>query len=63
VGEHKVAVVAYERPASAGPESGNGKLLVPQQYTNPESSGLTLDVPPGGKDDVEINLTSVGQKK
>jgi hypothetical protein len=63
VGEHKVAVVAYERPASAGPESGNGKLLVPQKYTNPESSGLTLDVPPGGKDDVEINLTSVGQKK
>src|SRR5947207_1522504 len=52
VGAHKVAVVAYDRPANAGPESGNGKLLVPQQYTNPESSGLAIDVPPEGNNDV-----------
>jgi hypothetical protein len=63
VGEHKVAVVAYDRPANAGPESGNGKLLVPQQYTNPESSGLAIDVPPEGNNDVVISLTSASQRK
>src|SRR3954454_5223028 len=35
VGLHKAAVVAYDKPANAGPESGNGKLLVPQKYINP----------------------------
>ncbi|MFO0790069.1 MAG: hypothetical protein U0805_11495 [Pirellulales bacterium] len=43
VGVHKVAVVAYES-TKRGPEGGDGKLLVPQRYTNPETSGLTIEV-------------------
>src|SRR5688572_2871703 len=34
IGVHKVAVVAYDAPANAGPESGSGKLLVPKRYTS-----------------------------
>lgn len=45
LGMHKVAVVAYEAPAGAsGPEAGYGKRLVPKRYTNPETSGLSIDV-------------------
>ncbi len=63
IGRHKVAVAAFESSAKAGPESGNGKLLVPERYTNPESSGLTIDVQPGGNYDVVLELTSKEDKK
>lgn len=62
IGTHKAAVVAYEQPAHAGPESGNGKLLVPKKYINPESSGLTIEVPTGGITDVVLELSSAGDK-
>jgi len=58
VGPHRTAVVAYDRPANAGPESGNGKLLVPQRYVNPESSGLNIDVKAGEPNTPTIELTS-----
>src|SRR5215204_2616518 len=47
IGTHKVAVSANEPPQGAGPEATAGKLLVPQRYTNPETSGLTIEVKAG----------------
>jgi len=47
VGTHKVAVVARENSQGAGPEAKAGKLLIPERYTNPETSGLTIDVKSG----------------
>jgi hypothetical protein len=63
VGTHSAAVIAYEPPPNAGPESPYGKLLVPKKYASPESSGLTIDVPPEGKNDVVLNLTTAAQPK
>jgi hypothetical protein len=57
VGVHRVAIVAFETPANAGPESGSGPSLVPKRYTSPETSGLTIDVKPGDNSP-ELKLTS-----
>jgi hypothetical protein len=57
-GVHKVAVVAYESAAGQGAESGTGKLLVPQHYTSPESSGLTIEVKAGEVNEPTLKLTS-----
>src|SRR5436190_1962139 len=43
-GTHKVGVSANEQPQGAGPEAPAGKSLIPDKYTNPNSSGLTIDV-------------------
>ena len=37
IGTHRVAVIAQEK-SQGGPESAAGKLLVPERYTNPETS-------------------------
>jgi hypothetical protein len=58
VGAHKVGVAAYDASAPRGPESEYGKLLVPKHYTNPESSGLTIDVPADGLDNVVLELST-----
>ncbi len=58
VGTHKVAVVAYNLPANAGPEAASGTLLVPQRYTNPESSELTIEVKAGEVNTSTLELTS-----
>jgi hypothetical protein len=63
VGTHRAAVVAYEPPPNAGPESPFGTLLVPKKYISPEASGLTIDVPPEGKNDVVLNLTTAPEPK
>jgi hypothetical protein len=63
VGTHKVGVAAYDANAPRGPESEYGKLLVPKPYTNPETSGLTLDVPADGLENVELKLTTAPEKK
>lgn len=63
LGKHKVGVVAYDTSGPKGPESPYGKLLVPQVYTNPETSGFTIDVQPGGIDDVVLEMTTKGQPK
>jgi hypothetical protein len=56
-GTHKVAVVAYQS-VGAGPEAGPGNLLVPERYTNPESSGLTIEVTADGENAPVLELTS-----
>jgi hypothetical protein len=57
LGSHRVGVVAYEG-TNLGPESNNAKLIVPKRYTNPESSGLTIEVKPDGDNTPELKLTS-----
>jgi hypothetical protein len=63
IGPHKVCVAAWEGTGGKGPEAAYGKALVPQRYMNPETSGLTIDVPPEGKNDVVLNLTSAAEPK
>jgi hypothetical protein len=46
-GTHKVSISATEQPQGAGPEAPVGKSLVPDKYSNPDSSGLTIDVKAG----------------
>lgn len=46
IGMHRVAVIAREK-GEEGPEAKAGKLLVPERYTNPQSSGLIIEVKPG----------------
>jgi|tagenome__1003787_1003787.scaffolds.fasta_scaffold20728154_1 hypothetical protein len=46
-GTHKVAISAHEQPQNAGPEAPVGKSLLPEKYSNPDSSGLTIDVKAG----------------
>jgi hypothetical protein len=57
LGTHHIGVVAYEG-ANLGPESNDAKLIVPKRYTNPESSGLTIDVKADGNNAPELTLTS-----
>jgi hypothetical protein len=57
VGTHKVGIAAYDG-ATKSPEGGYGKLLVPKKYTNPETSGLTIEVKSGNDNSTELNLTS-----
>lgn len=56
IGVHKVAVIAQE-VAAGGPEGPAGKLLVPERYTNPETSGLSIEVI-AGDNFPELKLTS-----
>jgi hypothetical protein len=57
LGTHKVAVSASEPSRGSGPEAQVGKLLVPQRYTNPDASGLTIDVQ-RGNNEVELRLST-----
>jgi hypothetical protein len=57
VGIHKVAVIAQE-PSQGGPEGKPGKLLVPEKYTNPTSSGLTIEVKSGETNTPTLELKS-----
>jgi hypothetical protein len=62
IGDHKVAVAAYDPSAGRTPESPDGKLLVPSRYTNPETSKLKINVQPSGNDNVVLELTTKDQK-
>jgi hypothetical protein len=57
LGKHKIGVVAYEG-TGGGPESGNGRSLVPERYNNPETSNLTIDVKSSGDNFAELALTT-----
>jgi hypothetical protein len=58
IGTHKVAVVANEPSNSTDAEAPPGKLLVPQRYTNPATSGLTIEVKAGEVNTPTLKLTS-----
>jgi hypothetical protein len=57
IGNHRVAVIAQEQGES-GPEGQPGKLLVPQRYTNPMTSELTIEVKPGEVNTPTLELKS-----
>jgi predicted small lipoprotein YifL len=54
---HKVAVVALVDGVRTEPEGG-AKLLVPERYANPQSSGLTIEVKAGEVNELTLDLTS-----
>jgi hypothetical protein len=56
IGTHQVAIIAEEKRDS-GAEAKAGKLLIPQRYTNPDTSGLAIEVKPGDNTP-ELILTS-----
>ena len=61
VGTHKVRVSCYEAQrdgmqATEG-EVSLGKLLIPRKYTLYDQSGLSLEVPKDGNDQVVLELT------
>jgi hypothetical protein len=58
IGTHKVAVVANEPSQSTDAEAPAGKSLVPQRYTNPATSGLTIEVKAGETNTPTLKLTS-----
>ena len=58
IGTHRVAVVAFEPTQGTGPEAAAGKLLVPLRYTNPDTSGLTIEVKGDGVNSPTLELTS-----
>jgi hypothetical protein len=58
IGTHKVAVVANEPSKGTDTEAAPGKLLVPQRYTNPETSKLTIEVKAGEVNTPTLTLTN-----
>lgn len=56
LGSHKIAVIVREK-GEEGPEGKAGKLLIPERYINPETSGLTIEVQEGDNSP-ELKLTS-----
>jgi hypothetical protein len=57
-GTHKVIVTAREPAQGSRSEPIAGKLLVPQRYTNPDVSGLSIEVKAGEVNTPELKLTS-----
>ncbi len=60
VGRNKVRVTCYETPAGGAAEQGEavlGRLLIPKRYTDYETSGLVVEVPPDPEKPIEITLT------
>lgn len=57
IGPHKVGVTAYEG-GGKGPEAELGTLLVPQHYTNPATSGLSIEVTASGPNEPVLELSS-----
>lgn len=64
-GKYKVAISKVEGPAAStkplghdeiAPNLGKTKYLVPQKYGNPETSGLTIEIPDEGKTDIKFEL-------
>jgi hypothetical protein len=58
IGNHKVAVVAYDQSGGKSPESEYGKLIVPKRYANYETSGLTIEVKEGEANTPTLELKS-----
>jgi hypothetical protein len=66
-GQYKVSVTKIEMPAvpkaAKGAEAGHDetpsgppKYLIPEKFGDPETSGLSADIPPEGKKDFNITM-------
>lgn len=58
IGTHKVSIVANAPGRGTGAEAEPGKSFVPERYTNPETSDLTIEVKPGEPNEPTLKLTS-----
>jgi hypothetical protein len=54
-GEHTVAVVATEEQKTKDGDT-TIKYLIPEQYASPETSGVTVEVPPGGSSELQVDI-------
>jgi len=55
-GQHTVTVAAYKEVKVKGETEPQQVLIVPEKFANPASSGIVIDIPSGGKEDIVISL-------
>jgi hypothetical protein len=57
-GKHKVTVVATRQKAASGKRGDEGAViyLVPQKYSDPDTSQLEVEVPASGSGDLKVEL-------
>lgn len=63
IGRHRVTVVSRGKPRN-GPvgEPLPGKLLIPEKYTNAETSGIDVDIKPSDNKPLLVELTGPAPK-
>ena len=54
-GKHRVAVVATEERKTKDGDT-TVKYLIPEQYASAETSGVEVEVPPGGSSDLRVDI-------
>ena len=54
-GHYRVTVFSYKNVQSKFGEI-TSKSLIPNRYTNPDTSGLVVDIPKGGNNAIEIKM-------
>lgn len=60
-GTYQVSVESWEQEPGevlADGSMAEGKLATPEKYRNPQTSGLTIEVPEGGVSGIQLELTS-----
>ena len=55
-GKHSVSVAAYKDVKVAGQGDAQQTLITPELYASPITSGISVDIPPTGKTDIQIDL-------
>jgi hypothetical protein len=55
-GKHAVAVTSYKEVQIRGASEPQQVPTIPEIYLKPTTSGIAIDVPPGGKTDIAIDL-------
>jgi hypothetical protein len=54
-GKHKVGVEVTEEVKTKDGDT-SVKYVIPQKYASPDSSDIKVDIPPGGKKDIAIDI-------
>ncbi len=55
-GKHNVSVTAYKDVKVAGQSELQQVLIIPENYANPGTSGISVEIPPAGNTDLKIEL-------